>query len=171
MHLGYQTPNPAVPTVVHLYLTLDPLLMPPRSDPYAALLAAPAAATTSTDSSASAGLVDTLPTAATAGGGLNPAFRRVIEWAQRASAAAGREVRPLVGDINGEPQLVTRFLTAQAPPAACQGHPRVFARFVSLVPFVEDYRLPLGGDAPAAALPDVWCTSAQFLRLSGGDWE
>jgi hypothetical protein len=167
LHLGYQTPNPATPTVIHLYLTLDPLLVPPRNDPYAALLAVPAAHRSVDSSSTETGVVDTLPRASA--GGLNPAFRRVIDWS-RAVSVGDRAVTPLVGDINSEPQLITRFLTAQAPPPACQGHPRLFTRFVSLVPFVEDYRLPLG-DAPATTLRDVWCTSAQFLRLSSGDWE
>jgi len=148
-------------------LTLDPLLVPPRNDPYAALLAVPAAHRSVDSSSTETGVVDTLPRASA--GGLNPAFRRVIDWS-RAVSVGDRAVTPLVGDINSEPQLITRFLTAQAPPPACQGHPRLFTRFVSLVPFVEDYRLPLG-DAPATTLRDVWCTSAQFLRLSSGDWE
>ena len=38
------------------------------------------------------------------------------------------------------------------------------ARFVSLVPFVEDIRL-------FEDLPDVYCNVQEFLDLGGGDYE
>ena len=41
---------------------------------------------------------------------------------------------------------------------------RKIVRFVSLIPFLEDW-MAFPGDN------DIWCTSNEFLEISAGDWE
>jgi len=71
-------------------------------------------------------------------------------------------------DTQGECLFVTRFIRPQAPPAECSS-PEMAARFVSLVPFLEDHFLFEGRS-------DLWCLShevctfrSQLTRLTAAD--
>lgn len=78
--------------------------------------------------------------------------------------------------MEGNAVLITRFLTPQRPPpwppnakpSESKGPMDTIEkvlRFVSLVPFLDDWQAFEGSDM------DMWCTSQQFLDLSAGDWE
>lgn len=71
--------------------------------------------------------------------------------------------------------LLCRYLINQAPPKdlidLVDGPPehekfaiQRAARFVSLIPFIDD-------NSAIDLLPDVWCTSQEFLDFNGGDYE
>ena len=71
--------------------------------------------------------------------------------------------------------LICRYLTPQAPPKELldleHGPEReinfaiqTIARFVSLIPFIED-------NSSFEEMPDMWCTSQEFIDFNGGDYE
>lgn len=69
----------------------------------------------------------------------------------------------IVPTLSGERVLVSRFVCPQRTPHEVTTILEA-ARFVSLVPFMEDWQLFVGND-------DMWSTSSQFLELCAGDWE
>jgi len=72
-------------------------------------------------------------------------------------------IKVIVPTLNGEKMLVTRFITPQQPPPEITTITEA-ARFVSLIPFMEDWQLFAGNE-------DMWAFSNQFLELCAGDWE
>ncbi|OQR92726.1 coiled-coil and C2 domain-containing protein 2A [Achlya hypogyna] len=67
--------------------------------------------------------------------------------------------------VSGEPTFVTRFLRPQAPPTSLVGRsPRSLARFVSLIPFLEEWH-------GSAGAPDVWASTQDFLDMQVGGWQ
>jgi hypothetical protein len=72
-------------------------------------------------------------------------------------------VNVVVPTLNGERMLCTRFLTPQKPPPEVTTYMEA-ARYVSLIPFMEDWQLFVGSE-------DMWSFSSQFLELCAGDWE
>ncbi|KDO24535.1 hypothetical protein SPRG_10351 [Saprolegnia parasitica CBS 223.65] len=93
-----------------------------------------------------------------------PAFIRYAE--KYVASVPGLTLQHLfVPAVSGEPTFITRYLRAQAPPADLQGQPlRALARFVSLVPFLEDWHTYSGAI-------DVWAATQDFLDTQVGDWE
>lgn len=91
-------------------------------------------------------------------------------------------VRVLATDMDGKSVLLNRYLRPQNPPPdptegdislewleGGSDQPPMdtidkVARFVSLIPFIED-RMQVSG------AEDMWCTSQEFLGLGAGDWE
>ena len=70
-------------------------------------------------------------------------------------------------NIDGHSVLIQRYLTPMQPPVFFNDKKdklAAIARFVSLIPFVEDIRL-------FEDLPNVYCTVQEFLDLGGGDYE
>ena len=135
-NLGYEKPSPNEPTLLWLYATLDPVLAQPS--PYAEL---------------------------EVWRRRSPFYEYCSNWMetlQRIPHCAKRKQVTLVGDINGEPKLVCRFIKPLAPPDGMTS--QVFPRFVSMIPFIEDFQ-------QSAGVQDVYCTSNEFLTLSAGDWE
>eukprot|EP00741_Cyanophora_paradoxa_P005183 tig00000852_g5023.t1 len=76
-----------------------------------------------------------------------------------------RDARFTVADINGSAVFVCRYVRAGgiAPPPELSTPGKV-ARFVSLIPFLEDA-------AAFKGRTDVWATCEEFLELSAGDYE
>jgi coiled-coil and C2 domain-containing protein 2A len=137
-NLGYATPLPDQPTLLWLYLTLDPVLArPPQRLDVAQWRHR------------------------------SPFYAHCVDWMQRLVEkfphTKDRNLVTLAGDINGQPRIVCNYVCPQAPPDDCLD-PNEFARFVSMIPFVDDWQQSEGND-------DVWCTSSEFLTLSAGDWE
>ncbi len=100
--------------MIHIFVRLDPTLLPPPEEP--------------------------LPSPDE----LSPALAMCANWARaikEKSQCKHRIIRPIVGDINAMPQLVCRYLLPQAPPKDVSYHPRAFTRFVSQIPFVEDFQV------------------------------
>ena len=71
--------------------------------------------------------------------------------------------------------LIWRYLTPQKPPKELLDLERgteielnyaiqTIARFVSLIPFIED-------NNSFEDMPDMWCTSQEFIDFNGGDYE
>ena len=82
-----------------------------------------------------------------------------------------RVIRLFGENIQGQSVFLPRYLISQEPPRELIDFNVVedFAiekavRFVSLVPFIEDMQM-------FDDLPDIWCTSQEFLDLGGGDYE
>lgn len=110
--------------------------------------------------------------------GLEPAdlLKEGTEWTQSFVKQKNREHRQIkmFGDtIKGQSILICKFLVPQRPPEdvvdlvltdhKATAHERA-ARFVSLIPFLTD-------STALKDFPDVYCTSQEFLDLSGGSWE
>lgn len=81
--------------------------------------------------------------------------------------------------MNRDYILATRFVTKEAPPelddaevATDERKMTQLCRYVSLIPFLEDFHLEdAGGDEIDHEGLDVWCTSSEFLHFMAGDWE
>ncbi|EKX45015.1 hypothetical protein GUITHDRAFT_163401 [Guillardia theta CCMP2712] len=74
--------------------------------------------------------------------------------------------------------LGTRFLCIQEPPPdlvkkSLGVHEQMLQllRFVSLIPFLEDFHLEDHGDDIDIDSLNVWCTSSEFIDIMAGDWE
>ena len=92
--------------------------------------------------------------------------RMVRNWEERIRGlkqCQNRRIMALVGNVKGEAELLSRFVTPQSPPSGLDSLPMVL-RFVSLIPFVEDYLSFFDRF-------NVWCTSTEFLDLLAGDSE
>ena len=66
-------------------------------------------------------------------------------------------------DIDGGAVFIPRFIHPQAPPPEYDT-PEKLARFVSMVPFLDDWNAFVDCD-------DLFCTSQEFLDICAGDWE
>jgi hypothetical protein len=105
-----------------------------------------------------------------------------------------RDFSCVVMDLDGEPRLVSEYITPQPPPPTPGsevryiregdklvevpvsywsfnstkvrrlGSPEACVRYVSLIPFISDWDA-FGRNA------DVWTTSAECLEMGAGDWE
>lgn len=76
-------------------------------------------------------------------------------------------------NISGQSILICRYLTEQKPPEdVCDLEMykndefaiEKVARYVSLIPFIEDNKV-------YQDMPDLFCTSQEFLDLGAGDYE
>lgn len=87
-----------------------------------------------------------------------------------------RNVKVYGENVSGQSVLLCRYITAQNPPldiydptsVQTKNDPYAIekaARYVSLIPLVED------NQAFQGQLPDLWCTSQEFLDLGAGDVE
>mmetsp|Transcript_960 Transcript_960/g.2143 ORF Transcript_960/g.2143 Transcript_960/m.2143 type:complete len:1691 (+) Transcript_960:303-5375(+) len=110
--------------------------------------------------------------------------RRLTEWmaeCSRPSHCRNRKFEPIGRTLIKDYVLACRFLTPQAPPPDAYNQSEGFSkekqmlqlcRFVSLIPFLEDFHLEdTGGDDIDAESLDIWCTSAEFIDIMAGDWE
>ena len=88
--------------------------------------------------------------------------KRAVAFEKAGNKDYGRS-NVIVPTLAGDRCLINRFLCAQKPPPEVASISEV-ARYVSLVPFVEDCHLFVGKE-------DMWCTTAQFLEICAGDWE
>ena len=81
----------------------------------------------------------------------------------------------LVPNIDGDFIFISRYIApqGQAPPPSVARKPSVesIVRFVSMIPFLEDWQAFVAGDGAGGLNGDVWCTSSEFLDMRGGDWE
>lgn len=93
--------------------------------------------------------------------------RSVAVWLERARQATAfnprRHFRLFVPKLDGERVFISRYLRAQAPPPGLTTV-RQCVRFVSLLPFLEDWQTFVGEG-------DIWCTTQQFLDILAGDFE
>lgn len=99
------------------------------------------------------------------------------KWLQRSMAeckgknANQRVISAFGENLDGHSVLLCRFLTPQAFPKKLTEDItkddyliEKVARFVSCIPFMEDNRM-------FEDMPDMWCTSQEFLDLGKGDYE
>jgi coiled-coil and C2 domain-containing protein 2A len=75
--------------------------------------------------------------------------------------------------LDGAWALLPQFIGAQQPPPEVTT-PDEAARFVSLIPFVDDW--PASNDSNSSGtsvrrVVDVWCSTAEFIEIHAGDWE
>jgi len=82
-----------------------------------------------------------------------------------------RKISSFGENLEGQSVLLSRFLTPQKiPPGLTENFEtdefliEKVARYVSLIPFMEDNRM-------FEDMPDMWCTSQEFLDLGAGDYE
>ncbi|KAJ1460495.1 hypothetical protein M885DRAFT_612538 [Pelagophyceae sp. CCMP2097] len=80
------------------------------------------------------------------------------------SRIAKRAIEVFGMDMRGDAVLTCRYLRPQKPPPGVDT-PAKAARFVSLIPFLDDWQ------SFGSANIDVWCTSQEFLDIGAGDWE
>ena len=72
-----------------------------------------------------------------------------------------------------------RFVTPEEPPPnaynpalSLEKQMLQLARFVGLIPFLDDFQLEGGTDEDVDPDSlDVWCTSREFVDIMAGDWE
>jgi len=147
LNLGYQTEAPTIPaetsslspahTMLSLFITLDPPLVtqPPVIDEL--------------DSKEDKALL----------------FygNQWIETIKKMKQCAQRDVQFTCANLDGQAVLVCRYVRPQAPPLELDT-PLKAARFVSLIPFEDDWIF-------FKQRYDVWNTSREFLALGTGDWE
>ncbi|GMF33814.1 unnamed protein product [Phytophthora fragariaefolia] len=82
-----------------------------------------------------------------------------------ASAVPRRNYNPFVRNLSHGATFLPRFLRAQSPPPELQTATLLtFVRYVSLIPFLDDW-LAFDGDK------DVWSTTQEFLSMGAGDHE
>lgn len=98
------------------------------------------------------------------------------KWLQSSIKQVKSKTQPRVvsafgENIEGKSVLLSRFLTPQKiPPGLTENFEtdtfliEKVARYVSLIPFMEDNRM-------FEDMPDMWCTSQEFLDLGSGDYE
>lgn len=88
-------------------------------------------------------------------------------WLERARQLTSfnprRNLRLFVPKMDGERVFISRFLRAQNPPAGLTTV-RQCVRYVSLIPYLEDWQAFVGEG-------DIWCTSQQLLDILAGDSE
>lgn len=86
---------------------------------------------------------------------------------------ANRHYRAFGENVMGQSVLLCRYLTPQSPPIEIYDFEHYVddefaieksARFVSMIPFIEDNRA-------FEDLPDLFCTSQEFIDLGAGDYE
>eukprot|EP00742_Colponemidia_sp_Colp-10_P008183 GILJ01008844.1.p1 GENE.GILJ01008844.1~~GILJ01008844.1.p1 ORF type:complete len:1598 (-),score=270.09 GILJ01008844.1:58-4851(-) len=94
---------------------------------------------------------------------------RFVSSVKSTSSVAKRYVAVFGTNISGQSVFICRYICPLAPPADIiqRNDPHALekaVRFVSLIPFVEDWQA-------FADLGDLWCTSQEFLDLRAGDFE
>jgi len=74
--------------------------------------------------------------------------------------------------LDGTWALLPQFIGAQQPPPEVTT-PEEAARYVSLVPFAEDWPSAGNGGSSTSVrrVVDIWCSTAEFLEIHAGDWE
>jgi coiled-coil and C2 domain-containing protein 2A len=77
-----------------------------------------------------------------------------------------RVLQVMAPTLDGDFVFIPRFLCQQMPPpsVAEQNSVESIVRFVSMIPFLEDWQAFVES-------ADVWCTSQEFLSIKAGDWE
>ncbi|GMF26116.1 unnamed protein product [Phytophthora lilii] len=80
------------------------------------------------------------------------------------SAARHRNYSVFVRNLSHGATFLPRFLRAQAPPPEIPSSLSAIVRYVSLIPFLNDW-LAFDGDK------DVWSTTEEFLKMGAGDHE
>jgi len=82
-----------------------------------------------------------------------------------------RNLQVMVDNVHGQSVFICRYLTSSSTCMSQQPPPQLepqsvshIVRFVSLIPFLDDWH-PFFGET------DMWCSSQQFLDLGVGDWE
>jgi len=94
---------------------------------------------------------------------LNRQVERWLKEVKSNAGAANRRVDILVPTSNGDTIFVTRYICPQTLPPTCTTD-QTAARFVTLIPFVED-------EDDEGDQVDMWQTSKEFLETQSGDWE
>ena len=84
------------------------------------------------------------------------------KWIKR-TRRGSRQLSVFVPTADGHQALITKFIRAQEPPPELERSPTAIARYVALIPFLEDALLD--------SSLDVWNTSDSFLDLCAGDEE
>uniref|UniRef100_A0A7S3GGL9 C2 domain-containing protein n=1 Tax=Palpitomonas bilix TaxID=652834 RepID=A0A7S3GGL9_9EUKA len=136
--LGYKADNPSDTAYLRVYATLKPPLPQPSIE----------------DSSVKHKV------------GEVKVDKQIIAWQKAVRAHPNfkkRDSSILVPDINGDPVFICRYVRPQNPPDSFDTE-RMLLRFVSLIPFINDWMTFEGKE-------DIWCSSDQFLDLMAGDWE
>ena len=91
-----------------------------------------------------------------------------LEKISKNSVYGSRYIKLWGENIDGHSIFLPKFLAPQEPPYPLSDNDEFIyercARFVSLVPFKND-------SETFKDLPDIFCTSQQFLDLKGGDFE
>ena len=136
-NLGYKLVEPTAPVSILFYATLDPPLHPPAAKE---------------DHAASSEEAR-----------LQKDVLRFMKELEKNEFTAKRRIEILVPTSNGQTAFVTRYIHPQTLPPTCSTD-ETAARYVTLVPFVEDSNED--GDAV-----DMWQTSREFLETQSGDWE
>ena len=74
--------------------------------------------------------------------------------------------------LDGTWALLPQFIGPQQPPAEVTT-PEEAARYVSLVPFADDWPSSNDGSSGTSVrrVVDIWCSTAEFLEIHAGDWE
>ena len=113
-------------------------------------------------------------------GPLEPLINDWIRYCSKPIHCRGRSYDALGRSLHRDWVLATRFVTPEDPPAKAydtqlplEKQMAQLARFVGLIPFLDDFQLDGGADG-ADVDPDsldVWCTSAEFIDIMAGDWE
>ena len=83
----------------------------------------------------------------------------VYRW--KLNTMRARPVNATAINLEGKTTLVTRYIRPLAPPASIDSVSKA-ARFVSMIPFVQDR-------SAITASIDLWCTSQQFIEIGAGD--
>jgi coiled-coil and C2 domain-containing protein 2A len=87
-----------------------------------------------------------------------------------------RNIKVYGENVSGQSVLLCRYISPQTPPPDIYDYRNAnsvndkyaiekAARYVSLIPLIEDNQAFLG------TMPDLWCTSQEFLDLGAGDVE
>lgn len=83
-----------------------------------------------------------------------------------------RNIKAFGENVNGQSVMISRYVHPQNPPLDIYDPKKKdpygiekAARYVSLIPIIED------NQSFNDALPDLWCTSQEFLDLGAGDVE
>jgi len=105
---------------------------------------------------------------------LNAHVQGFIRQLDRISVVQKRNVELIGWTVERSWVLVTRFIRPLEPPPDCTTKHQT-ARFVSLIPFMDDWVMGnvSGEDQADSQLMslDIWCTCDEFLRILAGDWE
>ena len=135
------TTNPFIPTYVNLSLGMDPIIECPSKND-----------------------ADYYP------GGEDPqlliAGSNWLQNIRKSQKLSGRNIRLWGEDLKGVSIFIPKFFLPMKPPFDMidESSYQKAARYVSLIPFKNDSQ-------QFKDLPDIWCTSQQFLDLRAGDYE
>jgi len=106
---------------------------------------------------------------------------RIHSWIAECSRPAHchhRTYEALGRSLHRDWVLATRYITPQAAPQGAYTPGEKLevlmdqlARYVALVPFMEDWNMQEGGQEVDVEGLDVWTTSAELIDIGAGDWE